>query len=151
MTTYTFDTIEQFIGRELGLSAWMTIDQTRIDAFAAATGDFQWIHTNPQKASESPLGSTVAHGYLTLSLLPALLSEVRIIPDDVAYVLNYGADKVRFINFVKVNSKVRVRSELLSVTQKSGGYLIKTRNTMEIEGEDKPAMVAETLALAYPK
>ena len=150
MTNYTFDTINDFIGTELGVSAWITIDQDRINAFADATGDHQWIHVDEEKAKNSPLGSTVAHGYLTLSLLPALLSELRVIPDSVTHVLNYGADKLRFMNFVKVNSRVRVRVELLSAESKSGGILIKTRNTMEIEGEEKPAMVAETLSLAFP-
>lgn len=147
---YTLANIEQFIGKELGVSSWLTIDQERINAFADATLDHQWIHVDLEKAAKSPLGSTIAHGYLTLSLLSKMIEEIGVIPSGVGHVLNYGADKLRFTNFVKVNARVRDRVELLSVTPKRGGLLLKTLNTVEIEGEDRPALVAEVLSLVFP-
>lgn len=150
MSDYTLANIEQFIGRELGVSAWLSIDQARINAFADATGDQQWIHVDVAKAQASPIGTTVAHGYLTLALLPLLLGELNVFPAGISHVLNYGADKVRFMNFVKVDARVRVRVSLESVTAKGMGQLLKIKNIMEIEGETKPAMVAETLSLVFP-
>ncbi len=150
MTNFTLANIDDYIGKELGLSRWHTIDQAQINAFADATGDHQWIHVDVEKAQASPLGSTIAHGYLTLSLLPMLLDELGIIPDGVSHTLNYGADKVRFTSFVKVDSRVRVRVELMSATPKRGGMLLKMNATMEIDGEEKPAMIAETLSLVFP-
>ena len=150
MSNYQMDTVQEFVGTELGVSRWVQIDQNQINAFADATGDHQWIHIDEERAKASPMGATIAHGYLTLSLLPMLLGEINVMPGDVSHVLNYGADKVRFTNFVKVNSKVRVRTELISAEPKGMGMLLKMRNTMEIEGDDKPAMVADTLSLAFP-
>ncbi|MGB1249796.1 MAG: MaoC family dehydratase [Candidatus Promineifilaceae bacterium] len=147
---YTFATLEQFVGQELGVSEWFQIDQQRINDFADATGDHQWIHIDAERAAASPMGTTIAHGYLTMSLLPLLMGEIGTMPSGVAHVLNYGADKLRFMNFVKVNQRVRNRAKLISAKPKSGGMLLKIENTMEIEGEEKPAMVAETLSLAFP-
>lgn len=148
--TYTFANLDQFVGRELGVSDWVMIDQARINAFADATGDHQWIHVDPARAAASPLGATIAHGFLTLALLPMLTETMGLIPAGVQFVLNYGTDRVRFVNFVRVNSRVRNRVSLAGAEPKSGGVLLKFANTMEIEGESKPAMIAETLMLAFP-
>jgi acyl dehydratase len=150
MEHYTLENITEFIGQEIGVSDWITIDQARINAFADATLDHQWIHVDEEKAAKSPLGSTIAHGYLTLSLLSKMLEEVGVVPSGVGHVLNYGADKLRFTSFVKVNSRIRTRVKLLSVTPKQGGSLLKTVNTVEIEGAERPALVAEILSLVFP-
>ena len=146
---YSLSTIRQFVGQELGVSAWMTIDQERIDRFANFTGDHQWIHVNVERARrESPFGSTIAHGYLTLSLAASWQYELGIIPASVSQALNYGLDRVRFLAPVKVGARIRDRVVLLAVEQQDKGrLLLKTRNTIEIEGETKPAMIAETLTL----
>ncbi len=146
---YSLSTIRQFVGQELGVSAWMTIDQERIDQFANFTGDHQWIHVNVERARrESPFGSTIAHGYLTLSLAASWQYELGIIPASVSQALNYGLDRVRFLAPVKVGARIRDRVVLLAVEQQDKGrLLLKTRNTIEIEGETKPAMIAETLTL----
>jgi acyl dehydratase len=146
---YSVATIDEFVGRELGLSDWVVIDQARIDAFAACTGDRQWIHVDVERAKrESPFGGTIAHGYLTLSLLAALAIEIGLIPEDASAGLNYGLDKVRFMTPVKAGARVRNRVTLVSVEQKGGGRIIvKTMNELQIEGEAKPALIAETLAM----
>ncbi|MGF6732025.1 acyl dehydratase [Paraburkholderia youngii] len=146
---YSIATIDEFVGRELGGSDWVVVDQARIDAFAHCTGDRQWIHVDVERArSESPFGGTIAHGYLTLSLLAALAMEIGLIPEDASAGLNYGLDKVRFMTPVKAGARVRNRVSLVSVEKKSGGRIIvKTMNELQIEGEDKPALVAETLAM----
>ena len=143
--------LESHVGLDLGATDWLEIDQQRINTFADATGDHQWIHVDLERAArESPLGGTIVHGFLTLSLLPMLSGEVGMVPAGVAHVLNYGADKVRFLNPVRVGSRVRLRMELIEAGEKRPGqHLIKTRNTIEIEGQDKPAMVAETLSLLF--
>jgi len=151
MTTrgYRVATIEDFVGQELGLSEWVIVDQARIDAFAQCTGDTQWIHLNEERAKrESPFGGTIAHGYLTLSLLAALAIEVGVVPADASAALNYGIDKVRFMTPVKSGARVRSRVVLTSVERKGGGrILLKTGNELQIEGEDKPALIAETLVM----
>ncbi len=151
MSSYTLENVSSFIGQEVGVSDWVTIDQEKINAFADATGDHQWIHVDVERCkTESPLGTTIGHGYLTLSLVPMLSYQIRPIPEGAKQVLNYGADKLRFLNPVPAGSKVRMRTKLLSVTEKSGGrFLFKTENTVEIDGFDKPAMIAETLSLAF--
>ncbi len=151
MADYTLANLDAFIGQELGVSSWFLIDQDRVNQFADCTGDHQWIHVDRERAArESPLGGTIVHGFLTLSLLPMLSGEVGMVPAGVAHVLNYGADKVRFLNPVRVGSRIRLRMELVEASEKRPGqHLIKTRNTIEIEGEDKPAMVAETLSLLF--
>lgn len=150
---YALDTMDQFLGKELGLSDWVTIDQERINQFADCTGDHQWIHVDVDRAQhESPFGGTIAHGYLTLSLLPFLRKDMGMIPDGVAQALNYGTEKVRFLTPVRSGARVRVRVVLLSAEEKRPGQILtKTQNTIEIEGEEKPAMVAETLALLIVK
>ena len=150
MPGYTLDTLDHFVGQELGVSDWITVGQDRIDAFADCTEDHQWIHTDVGRAAESG-GTTIAHGFLTLSLLPALRNEIGVIPDGVARVLNYGLDRVRFLAPVQSGARVRARVTLTSVAPKGEGrLLLKTENTVEIEGEAKPALVAETLALLIP-
>jgi len=146
---YSVATIDDFVGRELGISDWVVIDQSRINAFAECTGDRQWIHVNEERAKrESPFGGTIAHGYMTLSLLAALAMEIGLIPEDASVGLNYGLDKVRFMTPVKAGARVRNRVTLISVEKKSGGRIIvKTMNELQIEGEEKPALVAETLAM----
>jgi acyl dehydratase len=150
---YCMATAPQFVGRELGASVWVVVDQDRIDAFAACTGDRQWIHVDVARAKrESPFGGPIAHGYLTLSLVAAMVMELGVIPPDAATGLNYGLDKVRFIAPVKAGTRVRARATLLAVEPQSGGrVLLKLNCTLEIEGEAKPALIAELLCLLIGK
>ena len=136
-----------YIGKEIGSSEWFEVDQDRINLFADATLDHQFIHVDPEKAT--PLfGSTIAHGFLSLSLLPHLTSQAVLAPENLKMVFNYGLDKVRFINPVNVGAKVRTHSKCLSVEDKGDGrYLMKTEVVMEIEEVDKPAYIAETLSM----
>jgi len=146
---YVLGTLREFVGRELGVSHWMSVDQERINAFAACTGDHQWIHVDVERARrESPFGGTVAHGYLTLSLAAALAMDMGLVPADAKAGLNYGLDKVRFIAPVRAGARVRNRLVLLSAEDKgSGRVLITTQSTLQIEGEEKPALIAEILAM----
>lgn len=146
---YTMKTLEQFTGREIGVSDWIAVDQQRIDEFANCTGDRQWIHVDVERARcESPYGGTIAHGYLTLSLAASLAIDAGVIPGDAAAALNYGLDKVRFIAPVKAGARVRNRVVLVAVDDKGDGHrLLTLRNTIEIDGEAKPALVAESLAM----
>ena len=141
------ETLVDYIGKDLGSSDWFEVDQERINQFADATLDHQFIHVDSEKAT--PLfGSTIAHGFLSLSLIPHLTSQAVLAPENLKHVFNYGLDKVRFINPVNVGSKVRTHSKLLSVDDKGDGrYLTKTEVVMEIEGADKPAYIAETLSM----
>ncbi|MBF8747704.1 MaoC family dehydratase [Pseudomonas putida] len=140
----------QHVGKELGRSDWLKIDQQRIDLFAEATGDFQFIHVDPQRAANTPFGSTIAHGFLTLSLLPMLMEDILLLPEGLKMVVNYGLDSVRFVQPVKVDSKVRLKLELREVTEKRPGqWLLKATATLEIEGEEKPAYIAEPLTLCF--
>jgi acyl dehydratase len=150
---YSISTIGQYVGQELGVSEWITIDQERINHFADFTGDHQWIHVDVERAKqESLFGTTIAHGYLTLSLAAALSMELGIIPEGVSQALNYGLDKVRFLAPVKSGARVRDRVVLLAVEpQGKGRILLKIRNTMEIEGESKPALIADALSLLVTK
>jgi acyl dehydratase len=130
------------------VSGWVTVDQELIDRFAVVTGDRQWIHVDVERARrDSPFGGTIAHGYLTLSLLPAMRAEVGVVPSDVTQTINYGLDRVRFLEPVRAGARVRSRITLLGVEAKSSGQLMRTLNTMEIEGADRPAMVADSLVL----
>ena len=149
---YSIQTVHQFVGRELGVSGWVTIGQRRIDEFAECTNDNQWIHVDVERARrESPFGGTIAHGYLTLSMLSPLQNEVGVIPDDAGQAVNYGLDRVRFMTPVKADARIRMRVKLLSAEDRGDGrVLLKTENTFEIEGEDKPALVAESLAFLMP-
>ncbi len=138
----------QIAGRESEPTAWLAIDQDRVNRFADATGDHQFIHVDPEKAARTPLGGTVAHGYLTLSLLPMLADEIAVMPEGMAMAFNYGVDKVRFPSPVRVGSEIRLRSKILHVTEKSPGrILVKTLATVAIRDQEKPALVAETLAM----
>ena len=136
-----------YVGQEIGSSDWFEVDQDRINMFADATLDHQFIHIDAEKAI--PLfGSTIAHGFLSLSLVPHLTSQAVLAPENLKMVFNYGLDKVRFINPVNVGSKVRTHSKCVSVDDKGDGrYLMKTEVTMEIEGVEKPAYIAETLSM----
>src|SRR3974390_667155 len=138
---YSMATASQFVGRALGGSDWVTVDQDRIDAFATCTGDRQWIHVGVERARrESPFGGPIAHGYLTLSLVAAMVMELGGIPPDAATGLNYGLDKVRFIAPVKAGARVRLRASLASAEPQNGGrMLLKLQSTLEIEDEAKPA------------
>ena len=141
---------EAFVWRELGVSAWVTIDQQRIDQFAECTEDHQWIHTDIERAKrDSPLGTTIAHGYLTLAMLAPSTFEVVIKPAGINRALNYGLDRVRFIAPVKAGSRVRNRVKLLAAEARGDGrMLLTTENTIEIEGEPKPALIATALVMA---
>ena len=138
--------LSKHIGQIIGVSDWLLISQERVTAFAKLTQDEQWIHVDEARSAESPFGSTIVHGYLTLSLLSYWLGGLELFPKH-ATVLNYGLDKVRFLAPLKVGSRVRNHVKLLSVEPRQKGLLIKTENTVEIEGEEKPALVAESLAL----
>ena len=146
---YSLDTLDQFAGREIGVSAWVTVDQERINQFADSTGDHQWIHVDVERASrESPFGGTIAHGFLSLSLLAGMVMEIGVVPPGVAQALNYGLDRVRFMAPVRAGKRVRGRVVLDSVEEQKGGrILLKTKSTLEIEGEEKPALVAEMLSM----
>ena len=133
-------------GQELGVSEWVGITQDRIDMFADATGDRQWIHVDPERAAQGPFGATIAHGYLTLSLIPFLGAQVFAFAGDVARV-NYGLNKVRFVTPVTVKSKVRSSVSMLDVTDIEKGQQVTLQHTIEIRGNDKPACVAETVTL----
>jgi acyl dehydratase/putative sterol carrier protein len=143
-------TLEELAGseeRDLGTSPWVTVDQRHIDLFAEATGDHQWIHVDPEAAKAGPFGGTIAHGYLSLSLLPALLSDV-IKVSDAQMGVNYGVDRVRFTAPVPSGSEVRAHAKLVSAEPKGDGILYKVGVQIEIKGQEKPAMVGEVLYLA---
>ena len=142
--------LQGLIGQEIGLSKWFEITQARIDAFADCTEDHQFIHVDPEKAKLTPFGTTIAHGYLSLSLIPLLTSPLLVMPEGLKMGVNYGLDSVRFIQPVKVNSRVRAQVTLIDVTEKNPGqWLIKSKVTLEIEGQEKPAYIAEALALCF--
>ena len=132
------------VGTELGTSPWLTIAQDRIDRFAEATGDHQWIHVDPERAAKGPFGRTIAHGYLTLSLLPVLVQDIYSV-EGVRMAVNYGLNKVRFVTPVKVGSAVRAVLTLDTVTEVEGGLQLASTAVVQIEGLEKPAAVAETL------
>ena len=138
--------IEAAIGEHVGYSSWMEITQERVDAFADATGDHQWIHVDPVRAAEGPYGATIAHGYLTLSLVPLLGAEVMEIRG-FGMMINYGLDKVRFPAAVPVGSRIRAGIELTSLQRKTSGVQLNSLVTVEIDGSDRPALVAETVRL----
>ena len=150
---YTLANVNDFIGRELGVSDWITVDQERIDTFAACTGDRQWIHVDVDRARrESPFGGPIAHGYLILSLVAAMVMDIGVVPPDAASALNYGLDKVRFSAPVKARARVRMRAKLASAEPQSGGrILLNLQSTVEIEGEAKPAVVADLLCMLIGK
>lgn len=147
----TFDTLTELaacVGQEVAVSDWHTVTQQHIDQFADATGDHQWIHVDPKRAREGPFGITIAHGFLTLSLIAGLAQrtvEVR----DLRMGVNYGLNKVRFTAPVPVGSRLRVRMQLLEATAIEGGQQLTWKNTIEREGSDRPACVAESVARYY--
>jgi acyl dehydratase len=140
------DELASLTGEELGTSEWLEIDQSRVNAFADATGDHQWIHVDVERAASGPFGGTIAHGYLTLSLIPYLGSQVFSLETPGAK-LNYGVNKVRFPSPVRVGSRIRSRVVMGEVTDLPAGTQLSLRHTIEIEGHDKPACVAETVVL----
>jgi acyl dehydratase len=148
-TFTTFEELADAVGEELGTSEWLTIDQERVDRFAEATGDHQWIHVDVERAAAGPFGGTIAHGYLTLSLLPALGASVFSLETPGAK-LNYGLNKVRFPAPVKVGSRIRNTVSVADVTDLASGKQLTLRHVVEIDGEDKPACVAETVVLLLP-
>ena len=135
------------VGTEVGVSDWVLVDQDRVNKFADATGDHQWIHVDVERATRE-IGGPIAHGYLTLSLIPFLGAGLLKV-NGVTRGINYGSDKVRFTNMVRVGKKVRMRQKLLAVEAKAGGLQMKNECTIEIEGEDRPACVAETISVIY--
>lgn len=142
-----YSELESLVGKEIGVSDWHEVDQDRVNQFADATGDHQWIHVDVERATKA-LGSPIAHGFLTLSLIPMLSSEVMRV-SGVTRGINYGTNKVRFTNMVPVGSKVRLRQHMQSVEEKSGGKMMVVLSTVEIEGKDRPACVAETISVLY--
>lgn len=141
--------LEAAVGTKLGESEWLTIDQDRINLFADATGDHQWIHVDPEKAKSGSFGCTIAHGYLTLSLVNLFLPQIVDV-QGISMGVNYGSDKLRFPAPVRVNSRVRGVGELISVEQVKGGVQAVIRVSVEIEGEDRPACVVDTISRYYP-
>ncbi|HEY0105951.1 MAG TPA: MaoC family dehydratase [Rhizomicrobium sp.] len=149
MKSATFETVASLAGTEIGVSDWVEITQDRINAFAEATGDHQWIHVDVERAkTQMPGGKTIAHGYLTLSLIPWLTGGMLRI-DGVTRGINYGSNKIRFTNMVPVGSKVRARQKLLAAEPKAGGMQLTNEVTIEIEGQTRPACIAETISLIY--
>ncbi len=136
------------VGQELGASDWVPVDQARINQFAQATGDHQWIHLDPVRAAAGPFGAPIAHGFLTLSLLP-MLFESAFVVDDVRMGVNYGLNRVRFVSPVRVGSRVRGRFKLLRFEPLEGGAQLTVEATIELEGSAKPACVAETVSRRY--
>jgi len=150
MPIASLDEIRAKIGEEVGVSDWILVDQARIDAFADATEDRQFIHVDPKAAAQTPFGGTVAHGFLTLSLLSALAADAMLHPDSLKMAINYGLDRVRFVAPVRAGCRVRGRFRLDSVEEKAPGQVLMRHTvTVEIEGEDKPALTAEWLGLLF--
>lgn len=152
MSIVPIEDIAGMVGTEVGRSEWLTIDQDRISQFADATLDHQWIHIDPEAAAKGPFGATIAHGFLTLALLPYLGASSSVGPEGMAMAINYGSDKVRFLNPVVVGSRVRSVTTLKDFTERSPGRYLATNNVVvEIEGEETPALIADTLTLFVMK
>jgi len=152
MAVRTFDGIDDLrtaVGTHLGYSPWHTVTQEQVDLFAEATGDHQWIHVDPERAASGPFGATIAHGYLTLSLVPMLVWQVYTV-EGISMGVNYGSDRVRFPSPVRVGSRVRAGVELLALEPGGGGFQLRARVTVEVEGQDKPGCVAEVLSVLVP-
>lgn len=146
-TEVAFADLESLAGKEIGVSDWHKIDQDRVNMFAEATGDHQWIHVDVERATAA-LGSPIVHGYLTLSLLPMLGPEILSVSGTTRGI-NYGANSVRFTNMVPVGSKLRMRQTVKEVNEKAGGKQMISTCTIEIEGQERPALVAETITILY--
>jgi acyl dehydratase len=150
MKVVKYAELESYAGQEIGHSEWVTIDQDRVNKFADATGDHQWIHLDVERAKrELPTKGTIAHGYLTVSLIPWLGAQIMKV-DGVSRGINYGSNKVRFTNMVPVGSKVRAKLKILNVDAKAAGKQITSEYTIEIQGQDRPACIAETIGIVYP-
>ena len=150
MPLASLDEIRARLGEEVGTSSWLRIDQARIDQFADATEDRQFIHVDPAAAAQTPFGGTIAHGFLTLSLLSRMGAEAMLVPEGVKMAVNYGLDRVRFLAPVRSGARVRGRFTLDSVEEKAPGqWLMRHTVTVEIEGEDKPALTAQWLGLMF--
>lgn len=145
MSAKVFNGIDQVAVGDLGITDWLLVDQERVNTFADATGDHQWIHVDTERAADGPFGGTIAHGLLTLSLLPQFQFQlIRV--DNIAMGINYGYNKIRFLNPVRVGSRLRARAEVTNVEQKPGAVDVTIVTTVEIEGADKPACVAESIS-----
>ena len=150
MPIATLEDIRARVGEEVGVSSWLTMDQERIIAFAETTEDRQFIHVDPDAAAQTPFGGTVAHGFLTLSMLSRMAAESMLVPDTLKMAVNYGFERVRFIAPVRSGKRIRGRFVLDSVGEKAPGQLLMRHNvTVEIEGEDKPALTAQWLGLLF--
>lgn len=150
MPYVTLEELLACVGKDLGFSDWIQIDQERVNQFAECTGDHQFIHVDPEKAKLTPFGCTIAHGFLSLSLIPKLMEGLMPMPKGLKMAVNYGLDSVRFIKPVKVGARVRLGLTLLDAQEKNPGqWLLKARTVLEIEGEAKPAYVAEPLTLCF--
>lgn len=143
------DDLAAAVGQHLGHSSWHLVDQAAIDAFAAVTGDHQWIHVDPERAADGPFGTTIAHGYLTLSLISVFFEEILRI-GGVSTVINYGCNRVRFPAVLPVGSRVRGGAEVLGLTEHGGGHQLVLRVTVERDGGDRPVCVAETVSYLVP-
>lgn len=147
--TVTVDELRRLGQTDLGWSAWLPVEQARVDLFADATEDHQWIHVDPDRAARGPFGTTIAHGYLTLSLIPFLLEDLLTVSDQVRGT-NYGIDRARFTSPVRVGSRVRMKGQLLSVQERpDGGLQYKVGVEVHIEGQERPALIGELVYLAY--
>jgi len=150
MPVASLDDIRSRVGQEVGVSGWLTVDQSRIDAFADATEDHQFIHVDSATAAQTPFGGTIAHGFLSLSLLSRMAAETMLLPEGLRMAVNYGFDRVRFLAPVRSGKRIRGRFRLDSVEEKAPGQLLmRHKVTVEIEGEDKPALTAEWLGLMF--
>jgi acyl dehydratase len=144
----TFDELPGLVGRDLGVTGYVEITQPHIDAFADVTNDHQWIHTDPKRAADGPFGTTIAHGFLTLSLIVPFWTELFDV-EGVTTKVNYGLDRVRFTSPVRVGARVRMHSQIAAVEGVTGGTQLTTANTIEIEGQERPALVATFIARFY--
>lgn len=150
MPVASLEDVRAKVGQETGVSSWLTVDQERIDAFAEATEDRQFIHVDPDAARQTPFGGTIAHGFLTLSLLSRMAAEATVVPDQLKVAVNYGLDRVRFLAPVRSGARVRGRFTLDSAEEKAPGqFLMRHIVTVEIEGEDKPALTAVWLGMMF--
>ena len=148
--TLTLEQIKERCGQEMGKSDWLEIDQNRINQFAECTLDYQWIHIDEEKAAAGPFGKTIAHGFLTLSLISYFSEKAMVVPEGAVMAINYGLNKVRNLNPVTVGSRIRDTFSMGEVTEKSGGrILMSTNHVIEIEGQEKPACVAESLVMFF--
>ena len=142
--------LKEMVGEDNGISEWITVDQDMINKFADATGDHQWIHVDIEKAKQGPFGGPVAHGFLTLSLIPVFSATAKYLPQGITMAVNYGLNKVRFINPVPAGARVRSKQVISKVEEKPGNRVLMTvTHTIEIEGQDRPACLAEMLSMFF--